>query len=57
MVTKLIVNKVFTDKEIKEYEGTWIDESFIKHPIVEEDTDVYYIDDDGLEKLLLNILF
>ena len=52
-IKKLVANKIFTDEEIKEYQGTWIDESFIKHPIVEEDTDVYYINDDGCEKLLL----
>ena len=33
-------------------EGTWIDESYIKHPVINDNTDVYYIDDNGDEKLL-----
>ena len=47
MVKKLVVNKVFSDSEMKEMEGTWIDESHIKHPVVNDSTDVYYIDDNG----------
>ena len=53
MVKKLVVNKVFSDLEMKEMEGTWIDESYIKHPVINDNTDVYYIDDNGDEKLLL----
>ena len=53
MVKKLVVNKVFSDVEMKGMEGTWIDESHIKHPVLNESTDVYYIDDNGDEKLLL----
>ena len=53
MVKKLVVNKVFSDTEMKEMEGTWIDESYIKHPVINDNTDVYYIDDNGDEKLLL----
>jgi len=52
MPNKIIVDKILTDAGIKELEGTWINESHIKHPIIEEDTDVYYIED-GVEKLLL----
>jgi hypothetical protein len=53
MVKKLVVNKVFSDTEMKGMEGTWIDESYIKHPVINDNTDVYYIDDNGDEKLLL----
>ena len=53
VVKKLVVNKVFSDSEMKEMEGTWIDESHIKHPVINDNTDVYYIDDNGDEKLLL----
>jgi hypothetical protein len=54
MVKKLLVNKVLTDKQMKDLEGNWIDESFIKIPVLESDTDVYYIEEEtGLEKLLL----
>ena len=47
MVKKLVVSKVFSDVEMKGMEGTWIDESHIEHPVVNESTDVYYIDDIG----------
>ena len=52
-VKKLVVNKIFTDVEMKGMEGTWIDESYMKHPVLNGSTDVYYIDDNGDEKLLL----
>ncbi len=50
---KLVVKKIFTDEEIKQREGTWITEQDIKHPVIESNTDVYWIDDDGIEHLLL----
>uniref|UniRef100_A0A6C0C7N2 2OGFeDO JBP1/TET oxygenase domain-containing protein n=1 Tax=viral metagenome TaxID=1070528 RepID=A0A6C0C7N2_9ZZZZ len=54
MVNKVLVNKLLTDKQMKDLEGTWVDESFIKIPVLEKNTDVYYIDEEtGLEKLLL----
>lgn len=49
----LIVKKLFTDEEISKREGTWIEESDIKHPIVNSNTDVYWEDDDGEKHLLL----
>ena len=49
---QLFVHKILTDIEVSNLEGTWIDESFIKHPIIKEDTDVYY-NDNGIYKLLL----
>jgi hypothetical protein len=52
-IKKLLVNKILTDNEIKDLEGTWIEEHHIKQPIINKDTDVYYLDDDGSEKLLL----
>ena len=52
MIHKLFINKIYSDDEIKNLEGTWIDESHIKHPIVNNDTDVYY-NDNGIYKLLL----
>ena len=42
MAKKLVVNKVFSDSDMKEMEGTWIDESYIKHPVINNNTDVYY---------------
>ena len=53
MVNKLVVNKLYTDEEIKCLEGNWIDESYIKHPIIQSDTDVYYLNDNNEETLLL----
>ena len=50
---KLVVKKYLTDKEVSELEGTWIDESFLKHPVIEENTDVYYEDEEGEKHLLL----
>ena len=44
----LIVNKIFTDKEISLKEGTWFDESHIKYPIVNSNTDIYWLDDQKL---------
>ena len=52
MVRRLFVKKIFSDDEVAKLEGTWIDESYIKLPLVKEDTDVYY-NDDGIYKLLL----
>ena len=51
-VKRLFVQKIFTDKEVSNLEGTWIDKSHIKLPLVKEDTDVYY-NDNGIYKLLL----
>ena len=51
MVNKLVVNKLYTDEEIKSLEGNWIDESYIKHPIIQSDTDVYYLNDNSCGRL------
>ena len=50
---KLVVSKIFTDEEIKSREGTWIEETDIKRPIIETNTDVYWRDDEGTLHLLL----
>ena len=50
---KLVVPKYLSDKEVAKLEGTWIDESFMKYPVINDNVDVYYKDDDGSEKLLL----
>ena len=52
MIDELIVTKLLTDKEVSKLEGTWIDESFIKHPIINKDTDIYYLDENN-NKILL----
>ena len=49
----LIVNKLYSDDEIKAKEGHWFDESDIKYPIVNSNTDVYRLDDEGNRHLLL----
>ena len=50
---KLVVKKLFSDEEIAQKRGTWIEESDIKYPIVNSNTDVYRLDDNGNEILLL----
>jgi len=52
-IKKLIVNKVLSDEYMKSIEGTWIDESHMKYPVLNESTDVYYLDENNKEKLLL----
>ena len=51
MVQLLIVKKIIDDESMKNLEGTWIDESFIKYPLINNDTDVYYEEDN--KKILL----
>tara|TARA_Y100001980_G_C14555052_1_gene342810 strand:+ start:4150 stop:5133 length:984 start_codon:yes stop_codon:yes gene_type:complete len=53
MIKELIIKKILTDKEVSDLEGTWIDNSFIKHPVINSDTDVYYLDENNEKKLLL----
>ena len=50
---KLVINKLLTNEETSKLEGKWIDESYIKHPIINSNIDVYYKDNDGNEILLL----
>jgi len=50
---KLVINKVLTDEETSKLEGKWIDNSYMKLPVINYNVDVYYKDDDGSEKLLL----
>ena len=52
-IKKLIVSKIMSDDEISQKEGTWFEESDLVHPIVRSNLDVYYIDEQGQEKLLL----
>ena len=49
----LVVEKIYSDDEIKSKEGQWFDESNIKYPIVSSNTDVYRLDDEGNRHLLL----
>jgi hypothetical protein len=52
MIKELIITKLLTDEEVSKLEGSWIDESFIKHPIINKDTDIYYLDENN-NKILL----
>jgi hypothetical protein len=49
----LIVEKIYSDDEIKSKEGQWFEECDIKYPIVRSNTDVYRLDDEGNRHLLL----
>ena len=48
----LVVNKLFSNEEISK-KGMWFDEKDIKYPIINSNTDVYRIDDNGEKQLLL----
>ena len=50
---KLIARKLFSDEEITQRRGTWVEESDIKYPIIDSNTDVYRLDDNGSQVLLL----
>ncbi|MBE17960.1 MAG: hypothetical protein CMH79_04275 [Nitrospinae bacterium] len=50
---KIIVPKYLSDDQVASLEGKWIDESYMKHPVIDYNCDVYYIDDNGNEVLLL----
>ena len=49
----IVVEKIYSDEEIKKKEGHWFEESDIKYPIVDSNTDVYRIDEEGNKHLLL----
>jgi len=49
----LFVKKLYSDEEIKTKEGHWFEESDIKYPIVNSNTDVYRVDEQGKKHLLL----
>jgi len=51
-IKEIITKKFLTDIEVKKLEGTWISEGYMKFPVVDSDTDVYYMDGDD-KKLLL----
>ena len=52
-IKKLIVEKFLTDQEVKNLKGCFMDESYMKYPVIQSNIDVYYIDDNGNENLLL----
>jgi len=47
------VEKIYSDEEMKKKEGQWFEESDIKYPIINSNTDVYRIDEEGNKHLLL----
>ncbi len=50
---KIVVPKYLTDDEVASLEGKWINESYMKLPVINYNCDVYYKEDDGSLKLLL----
>ena len=52
-IKKLIVEKVLSDNEMKELNGCFIDESYMKYPVIQSNIDIYRLDDNGNKKLLL----
>ena len=53
MVKKIVVSPILTDSEVSNMEGRWIEESHIKHPIIKSDADIYRLDYQGNEILLV----
>lgn len=52
-IKKLIVSKIMSDEDIAKREGTWFTEDDLVHSIIRNNIDVYYLDDEGNEVLLL----
>ena len=52
-IKKLIVTKIMSDKDISKREGTWFTEDDLVHPVIRSNIDVYYLDEQGNEVLLL----
>ena len=50
---KIITKKYLSDEEVNNLEGKWIDKSYMKLPVIDYNCDVYYKDDNGIERLLL----
>jgi len=53
MVKKLVISEIMNNDEVSELEGKWVDESHIKHPVINSDTDIYTLDENNNEILLL----
>ena len=58
-IKKLIVEKQLSDESVKNLEGQWIDTSYIKYPLVQNNIDIYYIQEipDGTKKKKLLLKF
>ena len=52
-IKKLIVSKIISDQDISKREGTWFTEDDLVHPVIRNNIDVYYLDEQGNEVLLL----
>ena len=52
-IKKLIVSKIISDEDIAKRQGTWFTEDELVHPVIRNNVDVYYLDDEGNEVLLL----
>jgi len=50
---KLIIEKIMNYDDVSKLRGEWIDESYIKYPVINENTDVYYKDENNNLKILL----
>ena len=35
-IKQIFIDKILKDDEVSKLEGTWIDKSYIKHPIIKE---------------------
>ena len=52
---KLVLTKIMTDEQIKDKEGTWFKSNDMKNGIVDYNSDIYYLDENGKEVLLAKL--
>ena len=56
-IEKIVLDKLMSNDDIVRKEGTWFNSKDMKHGILNRNCDVYYKDDDGMEKDNCVLLF
>lgn len=54
-VEKIVLDKLISNDDIVKKEGTWFNSKNMKHGVINRNCDVYYKDEDGMEKLLCKL--
>ena len=54
-IEKIVLDKLMSNDDIVRKEGTWFKAGDMKHGVINRNCDVYYKDDDGMEKLLCKL--
>ena len=52
-IKKIVIPKIMSNNEVSSKEGTWYTEDMLKYPVITTNIDVYYIDENNNEILLL----